>query len=293
MKIILSRKGFDSANGGYPNIIDEEGNFIVFPILENENEIYSDIKTKNGILYHDILTKRYPNNKIPKNQFCHCDPNLGNYFFGNEDISFRASFGQVDSSQSHLEKNIDIGDIFLFFSWFKDNEENDKHIIYGYMQIGSIIYPQHPQKNKPDDLKNKTKETIQKQFPCLKSQPHWINKDNKYDDIKNKKINNNNCIYLASDFLEIKEESSIKTESLGRSWGMFKFNEELVLSKGPTRSKWKIKGLPDNIKISYTYEKDGFIQSRRGQELIIDPQNNNTNYQVIKWAKDLIIKCRV
>ena len=43
MKIILSRKGFDSANGGIVSPISEDGAMISFPIPSNDVDTYDSL----------------------------------------------------------------------------------------------------------------------------------------------------------------------------------------------------------------------------------------------------------
>ena len=54
MKIILSRKGFDSANGGIVSPIMEDGTLISFPIPSDDNDTY-DVLTYGGQTYTKIL----------------------------------------------------------------------------------------------------------------------------------------------------------------------------------------------------------------------------------------------
>ena len=46
MKIILSRKGFDSSNGGIPSPIMPDGTLISMPIPAKEKVSYTDIGSK-------------------------------------------------------------------------------------------------------------------------------------------------------------------------------------------------------------------------------------------------------
>ena len=48
MKIILSRKGFDSANGGIVSPIFEDGAMISFPIPSNDVDTYDSLSTTMG-----------------------------------------------------------------------------------------------------------------------------------------------------------------------------------------------------------------------------------------------------
>lgn len=83
MKVILSRKGFDSASGGYPSpLIIEENRLVSLPIPEDNdaNDIdtgvtYSNLMFNSSISYSDIiydLNKKYFNNR-----FVHLDPDNG------------------------------------------------------------------------------------------------------------------------------------------------------------------------------------------------------------------------
>lgn len=71
MKIILSRKGFDSANGGIVSPIMEDGTLISFPIPSNDKDTYNDLIYCNqpySIILNDLKYKGGPN--------CHIDPDL-------------------------------------------------------------------------------------------------------------------------------------------------------------------------------------------------------------------------
>ena len=114
MKIILSRKGFDSANGGIVSPIFEDGTMVSFPIPSDDEDTYDSLYY-NGIPYSKILHDlRYKGGN-----HCHVDPDL--------DLSRRAkkidgwfpAFGQRDAAASYL-KNLGVapGDIFLFFGNF-------------------------------------------------------------------------------------------------------------------------------------------------------------------------------
>ena len=86
-KIIFSRKGFDSSDGGIPS--SKRGqNLTSFPIPYKKNTL----TTYNHLgLGKDI--KELSNNKIKPTDTCHFDPNLD---YG--------KFGQVGAAQTHLKK---------------------------------------------------------------------------------------------------------------------------------------------------------------------------------------------
>lgn len=161
MKIILSRKGFDSASGGYCNPILPDGTLLSFPIPgESKTPIkYSDlqyaVKDQDGIehemTYDDILVQ-LSNGKWKKDQQCHLDPDI------RKEICKRPkhwipAFGQSKIAKDFLDRmEVEKDDVFLFFGRFRQTEFNDKgklqyvrekpeqHIIYGYMQVGEILH---------------------------------------------------------------------------------------------------------------------------------------------------------
>ena len=106
IKIIFSRKGFDSVAGGIPSI--KRGQHIKslpIPYKKNTMTTFNDLGL--GKLVND-LTK----NKIKPTDTCHNDPNL-----------ITGQFGQVGAAQTHLENNkVGIGDLFLFWGWFRETK---------------------------------------------------------------------------------------------------------------------------------------------------------------------------
>ena len=157
MKIILSRKGFDSANGGIVSPIMEDGTLISFPIPSKEDrDGYVDL-VYCGQPYSKILEDlRYKEDPARPN--CHLDPDLIMDRRKNKIDGWCPIFGQVNSSAAYLLKNIEVevGDLFLFFGNFhrvrrvdgkyryvkKTGDfysDNDLQLIWGYMQVGEII----------------------------------------------------------------------------------------------------------------------------------------------------------
>ena len=149
MKIILSRKGFDSASGGCPSPILPDGRLRCLPIPDNKSAvkyatIYSNDSYPTGNIV-ELLTK----NKVSASSRAHLDPDI-DPSSRIRDEDWRAVFGQCGASQSHLEKqHVGIGDIFLFFGLYRQTEENNgrldfekkshnEHIVWGWMQIDAI-----------------------------------------------------------------------------------------------------------------------------------------------------------
>ena len=151
MKVILSRKGLDSTYCDIANLCINNNELVMLPIIsKNNTAIYRDLSLCENSTTFNVVEQVFNYSKtINIDTHCHADPNLINFY--NVD-SFLGSLGQVNSSQTHLKKqNVKEGDIFIFFGLFNDcntlqNEvkvfkSKNRHIIFGYLQIGEIVYP--------------------------------------------------------------------------------------------------------------------------------------------------------
>jgi len=275
MKIILSRKGFDSESGGWPSPILPDGRLISLPIPSEDFIHYSDVKVDRSKTYYDLMKElmesiNYKNKKIPltAKTGCHLDPDI-NFSAKERDKQWRPLFGQIGSAQGHLNKqSVRENDLFLFFGTFQktvqehgklrfDPKEKEKHVIFGYLQIGKII------RNKKE-----VEEWMEYHSHC----------DSKRDWRKN------NTVYVA------REKLSWNKNLPGA--GLFRYNEDLILTaEGCSKSRWH---LPDCFKgkISYHTEKcwEGniFNSVGRGQEFVAQE-----DVRIEKWAKDLIEKSMI
>lgn len=265
MKIILSRKGFDSSYGGQPSPILPDGTLLSIPI-PSKNEVYKYSHLNyHGKNYYEIIKELKPRSKIKMDYTCHLDPDLRSSVL-KRSANWKPIFGQADAAQGHLKKEeVKIGDIFLFFGWFRQTElingkyayksgSPDLHMIYGYLQIGDIFSHDQP-------------------FPNYSL--HHPHAGNKFQDVKS------NCIYIAKDTL------TLNTNYPGS--GNFKFRNELKLTKdGMSRSKWELPDFFNDLTISYhkkeSFKPDYFQSAAKGQEFVID-----ANDDLIKWVMGLII----
>ena len=162
MKIILSRKGFDSSSGKQANPIMPDGTLLSLPIPDEEDANTFSSLHWEGNSYFDIIHSLNPKTFITSDSRCHLDPDL-RFDVKNRETNWKPAFGQMNASLSHLRnQNVSVGDIFLFYGWFRETELKDgrfrykkygidAHIIYGYMQIGEII--EHKE-DVPDWLKD-------------------------------------------------------------------------------------------------------------------------------------------
>jgi len=259
MKIILSRKGFDSQYGGQPSPILQDGTLLSLPIpSKRDQNKFSEIM-HDGVSYYQIIKELKANTKINEHYNCHLDPDIRNI---NGQIKTFGLFGQTGAALGHLNKNgIGINDIFLFYGSFRETENingklrykqnsHEKHVIYGYLQIGQIF----------------------KDMNCLPNNiehhPHSAYKDDL------------NYIYVSSNEFSLIEGKP--------GFGVLQYKPSLVLTKeNESKSKWALPDFFRDVNITYHKQssfKDSYFQSAaKGQEFIIDGSK-----EIINWVINLI-----
>lgn len=266
MKVILSRKGFDSSCGGQASPILPDGTLLSMPIPSADEKKYNEFYWE-GLTYLEIIKQLNPKTTLNDNSHCHLDPDLRNGTLNRGD-EWKPAFGQTGSSLTELRDNgVKEGDLFLFFGWFKKTEYHNGqlrympkspnlHVIYGYMQIGSIV------------------ESVNQIPDWLKYHPHA-----NFDNYKVAWRKKQNIIYLPT------EKLSFAPDLAGS--GTFNFRQELVLTKGGySRSRWNF---PDSMRgtpISHNpngWKKDYFQSAARGQEFIM-----YTSFSVMDWVRKVI-----
>ncbi len=166
MKVILSRKGFDSANGGIASPILEDGAMLSFPIPLPETNTFSELEY-NGVSYAQLLQDlKYREAKFGFH--CHIDPDLDLSRRKEKPEGWFPAFGQIDVAASYLNHiGVEPGDIFLFFGNFHHvtkgpdgryqyarktgdfYQDNDLQVIWGYLQVGETLAAPEQQKAAP------------------------------------------------------------------------------------------------------------------------------------------------
>lgn len=179
MKLILSRKGFDSAHGGCPSPILDGQLLCPLPIPDaGAPTPYGEISSFHGSAIAQIV-EDLTDGRVGRGDGAHLDPDL------RRDATARAAgwrpiFGQAGAAQSHLASHgIGRGDLFLFFGCFRRAERiggalrfvrsaPKLHVIFGWLQVGSVIRATgglaakipwadgHPHLAAPDRYKNNT-----------------------------------------------------------------------------------------------------------------------------------------
>lgn len=295
MKVILSRKGFDSANGGIMSPILEDGTMISLPIPAKKNKngkapCNLEKDRYNELAFYDRSRgERVSYEKIMKDLgydfgrnpiYCHFDPDLDNGRRIKKIDGWLPAFGQIGSSASYLEK-AGIGecgnsDLFLFFGNFhfveyKDGKyrytkdtgdfykDNDLQVIWGYLQI--------------DDRKTGASEILERVPWHPHAMPHRTGE--KY-----------NVIFTGRDKL---------TLDLSKPGvGVLPFHKNRVLTAvGESKATWKNKDIYDEDHHFYIRKKrhnsakdpkKGLYYAGVWQELVLAESDDCT-----KWAKEIIM----
>lgn len=127
MRIIFSRKGFDSSAGGGPSPI-VGGVPLSLPIPAGKASVttYSAL----GLGDHAAKASR---GKLGADDLCHHDP-----MFLENGV---CAFGQCGAAQTHLERQgVGLGDVFVFFGLFAQEETGEPHHrIFGYLRVAQMV----------------------------------------------------------------------------------------------------------------------------------------------------------
>ncbi|MBR3556806.1 MAG: hypothetical protein IKN89_12925 [Oscillospiraceae bacterium] len=260
MKVILSRKGMDSASGRMDSPILPDGTLLSLPIPVKENGLtpYHNLFYK-GTNYLDVIRSLKP-----KSQFtdCHLDPDI--YAEATcRPQGWKAAFGQSEIAASHLDGNsVGPGDLFLFFGRFRKTvckngvlkyERNApaQHVIFGYLKVKRLLTDQTE---------------ITQECPW---HPHAFGE------------RKNNHLYLAE------------------KYGTFHLHNDLILTKaGQSRlSLWSLPALFADPAVSISYHnkqirklvegRTELVSVGRGQEFVITAHTTEAERELCSWAEML------
>lgn len=277
MKLILSRKAFDSGAGKVANPILDDGAMIPLPIPDKQSRIrYQDITVAGhslGKVAADLTQGR-----TRADHFAHLDPDLIDSAYRREP-GWRPIFGQVGAAQSVLAReSVGPGDLFLFFGWFRRvaaaggrfrfvTGAPDLHVIWGWMQIEEVV-PVHSVENRDWMLYH----------------PHLTGSRGP-----------GNTIYVARDKLAL---NGIDLGLPGS--GVFShYDERLRLTKqGSNRSLWRLPSwfAPDASRPPLGYHSDpsrwrrdgdhvDLHSAARGQEFVLDTE---WYPEAVEWVRGLL-----
>jgi hypothetical protein len=280
LKIIFSRKGFDSGYGGVPSPILPDGSLVSFPIPSRFGRPLSELRFGNGT-FSEIVSE-LTHGRIASTRSVHLDPDL---VAGTVPRlpGWCPAFGQTGAAQGHLRnQSVGPGDLFLFFGWYQRVENRDGklqyvgpqiHSLFGWLQIGEVL--------PVTDCA-----TLCKQRPWLADHPHLQHATS---------IGSNNTVYLATPQLRI---GNTYTKVAGA--GIFRQWSPLLQLTAPeqNRSVWLLPGwmLPANGQPALSYHPKAQAWERlpgdqvrvqtaaKGQEFVLDTPDFPAAQ---KWLKRL------
>jgi hypothetical protein len=283
MKIIFSRKGFDSTAGGKPSPILPDGRMVSLPIPDKKSTVrYCDIRWQEYNL--GSLVSNLTNDRIPAWHFAHLDPDINPESLSRQS-EWRPIFGQTGASQGHLQNNdVQPGDIFLFYGLFRNVIKNDgklewdthsrpRHVLWGWLQIDEIL------KIDSCDLSK---------YGWAIYHPHFQRETDK-----------NNTLYVSRNYLTL---PGLETDRLAGAGVFPRFSDHLMLtaSDAATHTQWSLPQwfYPQDDKYPLTFHPDMTRWQRiesgtklntvaRGQEFILD-----TKYfpEAIEWLKGILVR---
>ncbi|QMI49795.1 hypothetical protein [Burkholderia sp. MBR-1] len=278
MKIIFSRKGFDSQYGRVPSPILPDGSLQTLPIPSRYGRPLGDIQCPQGPVHN--LVDDLTGGAITARTSVHLDPDLSDGSVARRP-GWRASLGQVGSAQKHLAKQgVGPGDVFLFFGWFRRAEHvagrwryvpgaPNVHALFGWLQVGQVYKVGR--------------------FEC----PRWL------DDHPHVQhagaIGVDNTIYVADESLA-GTRNQVPAAGLFRSWSA----DLQLTAPGCSRSIWRVPrwllNNPEQPTLSYHRDPArwridnewAIVQTvGKGQEFVIDMGDCNDASQ---WLESLVLR---
>ncbi len=258
MRVIISRKGFDSASGGFPSpIIDGRPRSLPIPTNHHTRFRYIDLPDEMGGVLNDLT-----GNPHRSRGYCHLDPDLDPRVTPRL-RGWRGAFGQVGRAQSHL-RNQGVGerDLFLFFGLFCNAvrtsghwtyEGPREHRLFGWLQIDRVLC-----------VGDDPTETL-RDYPWLEDHPHTDATDDWPE---------SNTIYIARKHLTF---DGVRKNVPG--WGLFPKGVRLTAEDSTLPSLWTVPawlnptvgGTGCTYNPPKRFKPNGELRSPgRGQEFVAD-----------------------
>lgn len=278
MKIIFSRKGFDSSSGGVPSPIFPDGRMLSLPIPDKSSDIaYREIAGNKWANVGELVAQLAERKQI---QRAHLDPDLESHSL-RRIRGWKPIFGQANSAESHLANNgVGAGDVFLFFGLFRNVEKvgsrwsyiracRPRHVIFGWLQIDrKVAVAEWPEADR-----------------WALYHPHFS---------KERRVKN--VVYVADKFLKLPGQRAGNIPGAG-TFPFFSPQLQLTAPDSPT-SRWLLPAWchPKDRKSVLSYHgklsrweinKEGALLSTvgRGQEFVLDCDDYP---EAINWLRVLV-----
>ena len=282
MKIIFSRKGFDTSSGGCPSPILPDGTLVSLPIPDSRSTIrYKDINRADLNLGQvvSVLTSK----RLKGTDRAHMDPDIDPAGYPRRDC-WLPIFGQKGAAQGHLRnQGVGPGDLFLFYGLFRQIEKQGRtywwrssappqHVFWGWLQVEQVL---------------EVTPALAEEFDWISYHPHFSHPEDK-----------NNVIYLSRKYLQLPG----REENLRPGSGLFdRVTPSLLLTdqnQNNGASVWELPGwcYPRNgvYPLSYHNRMDRWKRTDskirlksvpRGQEFVLDTRHYP---EALGWVDGLL-----
>lgn len=281
MKLILSRKGFDTSAGGVPNPILPDGRLLALPIPDAQSVMPYEAITQQGEplgpLVQDLTRGR-----VSPSHGAHLDPDLRADQHPRP-AGWTPLFGQRGAAQSHLRnQGVGAGDLFLFFGLFRPVERVDggwrfvpearpRHLLWGWLQVGEAL-------------------TLGDHLPAGLE---WAAEDPHCQRIGEAR----NALYIARHALALPDGEGGGLPGAGIFPGETP-RQRLTAPDAETVSQWRLPGWwhPGEGRAPLSYHADSGRWERRGDEVALQAVARGQEFvldadqypEAIPWARELI-----
>lgn len=291
-RIILSRKGWDSKAGGWPNPILPGGHPLSLPIPDSNSGVtYGDLYLPDGRKLVGEMVRQLSNGKWGPDDELHLDPDIRQNAVKRN--GFRAAFGQCGAAQTHLTKQKvcsgpsgEDNDLFLYFGRYREVEEHsgrwryrrrnpEIQLIFGWLQISEMISlaDGHPE--------------------WAQFHPHCRLSGIVQAELGSRKVNNN-TLYVARPELSF---SSTPGAGVFQTFNMYSSDPKRLTREGSTASIWRLPGFFHRegltplsnmgAKTPWNAEGNSWIVQRKGpgQEFVLETKGREQ--ESLDWLKAL------
>jgi hypothetical protein len=285
VKLVLSRKGFDARHGGIPSPILPDGTLLPLPIPHPaEPTSLGQIPLPLGSPALEELLPDLSGGRLDPELSVHADPQLVPP--ADARPGWRPCLGQAGAAAGHLRREgVGVGDLFLFFGWFRDVERRhgrwvyrsaspDLHLMFGWLEVGEVL----PLGREP--------ERCLALHPWLLDHPHHRRSDLRSDP--------HNTLYLAAPGSQL---ASFAAPVAGR-FQRATPHRQLTAPHADSRSLWRLPGwwLPEPCAPTLSYHRDPGLWQRHGDAVLLRSARIGQEFVIelpeegphLAWLKALI-----